>query len=157
MVSGASPVFCSTTGTTLSAAAVPAATDGNARRSAEHGAHGAAVDAAHVGEAVVGVVGVTAVMLVVVVLHAARRGGEDRVEVQPVIGRAVRGHREAVRARAGVRQAGSPVWPQASGVDGMFDRAFGGAMLAPSLMWSRRTLVGNWLISAATAVPVTSS
>ena len=29
MVSGASPVFCSTTGTTLSAAAVPAATDGN--------------------------------------------------------------------------------------------------------------------------------
>ena len=51
-------------------------------------------------------------------------------------------------------QAGSPVVPQASGLEGTF---VDGAMLAPSLMCSRRTLVGNWLISPATGVPVTSS
>ena len=38
IVSGASPVFLIVIGTTFAAAAVPAATDGNVRRQAEHGA-----------------------------------------------------------------------------------------------------------------------
>ena len=108
----------SSTGTTLLAAGVTAATDGKLVGLPSTVPTARALMPCRLVKLIVGVVEVAAVLLVVVVLDAAGRGGEDRPEVQPVIRGAVGGHREAGRARAGVRQFGSPASRRRAGSPG---------------------------------------